>query len=129
MTLEIPKEKWAQFFNDLSRRRFGWTTKIEVMNDSIGDQVLSENLPLNGITVEETGDETTIEIAVGPNTTTHQSHTIVNPEKVAFLGDNERAGGFIEFEEANGTKTLVHIIEPMPITVTYSEYEVFSTAA
>lgn len=128
MTLDIPREKWAQFFSDLSKRRFGWTTKIEVMNDSIGDQILSENLPLNGITSEQTGDETTIEIAVGENTT-HQSHTIVNPGKVAFFGDNERAGGFVEIEEANGTKTLVHIIEPMPVMVSYSEYEVFSTAA
>ena len=128
MTLDIPKEKWAQFFSDLSKRRFGWTTKIEVMNDSIGDQVLSENLPLNGITSEQIGDETTIEIAVGANTT-HQSHTIVNPGKVGFLGVDERAGGFVEIEEANGTKTLVHIIEPMPVMVSYSEYQVFSTAA
>ena len=128
MTLDIPKEKWAQFFSDLSKRRFGWTTKIEVMNESIGDQVLSENLPLNGITSEQTGDETTIEIAVGANTT-HQSHTIVNPGKVAFFGDNERAGGFVEIEEANGTKTLVHIIEPMPMMVSYSECEMFSTVS
>ena len=128
MTLNIPKEKWAQFFSDLSKRRFGWTTKIEVMNDSIGDQILSENLPLNGITFEQTGDETTIEIAVGANTT-HQSHTIVNPGKVAFFGKDEKAGGFVEIEEANGTKTLVHIIEPMPMTVSYSECEMFSTVS
>ena len=128
MTLDIPREKWTQFFIDLSKRRFGWTTKIEVMNDSIGDQILSENLPLNGITAEQTGDETTIEIAVGANTT-HQSHTIVNPGKVAFLGKDERAGGFVEIEEANGTKTLVHIIEPMPIMVSYSECEMFSTVS
>ena len=98
------------------------------MNDSIGDQVLSENLPLNGITFEQTGDETTIEIAVGANTT-HQSHTIVNPGKVAFFGKDEKAGGFVEIEEANGTKTLVHIIEPMPMTVSYSECEMFSTVS
>ena len=128
MTLDIPREKWAQFFSDLSKRRFGWTTRIEVMNDSIGDQVLSENLPLNGITFEQTGDETTIEIAVGENMT-HQSHTIVNPGKVAFFGKDEKAGGFVEIEEANGTKTLVHIIEPMPMTVSYSECEMFSTVS
>ncbi len=128
MTLDIPKEKWAQFFSDLSKRRFGWTTRIEVMNDAIGDQVLSENLPLNGITAEQNGDDTTIEIAVGVNTT-HQSHTIVNPIKVGFLGIDERAGGYVEIEEANGTKTLAHIIKPMPVMVSYSEYEVFATAA
>jgi len=127
MTLDIPREKWAQFFSDLSKRRFGWTTKIEVMNDSIGDQVLSENLPLNGITAEQKGDESAVEISVGENTT-HQSHNIVNPTKVAFLGEGENIGGIVEIEEANGTKTLIHIIEPMPVIVSYSEYEIFSTA-
>ena len=62
MTLNLPKEKWARFFDDLSKRRFGWTTKIEVMNNAVGDQILSENLPLNGITAEQKGDQNTIEI-------------------------------------------------------------------
>jgi len=127
MTLYLPKERWAQFFNDLSKRRFGWTTKIEVMNDSIGDQILSEHLALNGITVEQNGDESTIEISVGEDTT-HQSHSIVNPTKVAFLDDDENIGSIVEIEEENGTKTLVHIISPMPVIVSYSEYEIFSTA-
>ena len=128
MTLDIPREKWAQFFSDLSKRRFGWTTKIEVMNDSIGDQVLSENLPLNGITVEQKGDQSTIEISVGEDTT-HQSHTIVNPTKIAFLGDDENIVGIVEIEETNGTKTLIHIIKPMAVIISRSEYEIFSTAA
>lgn len=128
MTINLPKDKWAQFFDDLSKRRFGWTTKIEVMSESMGDQILSDNLPLNGITVEHSGDESTIEIAVGESTT-HQSHNIANPSKVAFLGDDEKAGGIVEIEEDNGTKTLVHIIEPMPVIVSYSEYEIFSTAS
>ena len=127
MTLNLPKEKWARFFDDLSKRRFGWTTKIEVMSDSVGDQILSENLPLNGITAETKGEDTTLEISVGENTT-HQSHNIVNPTKIAFLSDDEKLGGIVEIEEENGTKTLIHIIEPMPVIVSYSEYEIFSTA-
>ncbi len=127
MTLNLPKEKWAQFFDDLSKRRFGWTTKVEVMSDAVGDQILSENLPLNGITAETKGEDTTLEISVGENTT-HQSHNIINPTKVAFLDDDEKTGGIVEIEEASGTKTLVHIIKPMPVIVSYSEYEIFSTA-
>ena len=128
MSLNLPKEKWAQFFDDLSKRRFGWTTKIEVMSDAVGDQILSENLPLNGITAEQKGDESTVEISVGENTT-HQSHNIVNPTKVAFLGEDERLGGIVEIAEENGTKTLIHIIKPMAVIISRSEYEIFSTAA
>ena len=127
MTLNLPKEKWAQFFDDLSKRRFGWTTKIEVMSDAVGDQILSENLPLNGVTAETKGVDTTLEISVGENTT-HQSHNIVNPTKVAFLGDDEKPGGIVEIEETDGTKTLIHIIKPMPVVVGYAEYEIFATA-
>jgi len=129
MTLDLPEGKWTQFFEDLSKRRFGWTTKIEVMNDSIGDQVLSEGLPLNGITIDQKGDARTIEIAVGENTAHHQSHTIANPRKIAYLDDDKNLGSIVEIEEQNGTKTLLHIIEPMPLLVSYSEYEMFSTAA
>ncbi len=41
------------FFDDLSKRRFEWQTKIEVIKESIGDQILAEGLALNGITLEE----------------------------------------------------------------------------
>ncbi len=84
-------------------------------------------MPLNGITVEQKGDESSIEIAVGEDTT-HQSHNIVNPTKVAFLGDDETIGGIVKIEEENGTKTLVYIIKPIPFIISYTEYEVFSTA-
>ena len=79
--------------------------------------------------IDQKGDERTIEIAVGENTAHHQSHTIANPRKIAFLDDNENLGSIVEIEEQNGTKTLLHIIEPMPLLVRYSEYEIFSTAA
>ena len=127
MTINLPKEKWVRFFDDLNKRRFGWSTKIEVMNDTIGDQVLSNGLPLNGFTVEQKGDQTSIEIALGKTIENHQSHNISNPTKVAFLGENEKNGGIVEIEEENGTKTLVHIIEPMSVVISYSEFELVSS--
>ncbi len=128
MTINLPKDKWLQFFNDLNKRRFGWRTKIEVMSDSIGDQVLSENLFLNGITISEKGEDISIEIAVSKNTA-HQSHNILNPSKVAFLSDGEKSGEIVEIEESNGTKTLVHIIGPVSLIVSYSEFEARTNAA
>jgi hypothetical protein len=123
MTINLPKEKWLQFFDDLNKRRFGWSTKIEVMNDSIGDQVLSEGLPFNGIVL----NNNTIQIAVGNEAKQHQTHNISNPTKVAFLYENEKGGGIVEIEEENGTKTLIHILEPMSVIISYSEYEITST--
>ncbi len=121
MMLDLPKEKWEQFFHDLSKARFGWTTKIEVMNNSIGDQFLSENLPLNGVTAEHKGNLRTIGISVGEDNA-HQTHNIVNPTKVTFLGYHKNLDGIVEIEEENGTKTLVHIFEPVPLTINHAEY-------
>lgn len=126
MTLEIPEKEWNRFFDDLSRRRFEWRSKIEVISDSIGSQILSEDLPLVGITVEEKNGAKVIEIAVGEETAQHQTHNIDNPSKIAFLSDEDNIGGIVEIEEDDGTKTLIHIIEPMPLIFGYTEFEVVS---
>jgi hypothetical protein len=123
MNFEIKKDDWPGFFNSLGRRRFEWITKIEVMNSEMGDQVLTDGLPLNGITVETNGDRTTMDISVGENTDAHQTHNILNPKRVAFLKADENHGDVIDIEEADGTKTLITFIEPMGILVGYQETE------
>jgi hypothetical protein len=119
MTTEIPKEKWAEFFNELSKRRFGWVTKIEVLDESIGDQILSENLPLGGVTFEENADKREIEISVGKDFDRHQTHTISNPVKVEYLDEGNIFGGVIEIEEQNKTHTIVRLLNPLPIDLSF----------
>jgi len=122
MTLNIPKTAWKDFFDDLSKRRFEWKTDVEVLNEDIGDQLLSEGLPLNGITAEEENGVMTIEILVGEGTDKHQTHNVANPARVAFYAKEGEHGGTLEIEEENGTKTLVRISEPRPIEVGYDAY-------
>lgn len=121
MNYEIKKEKWADFFDKLSKRRFEWSTKIEVLASEMGDQVLTEGLPFNGITVETNGDRTTIDISVGENTEFHQTHNISNPKRIAFLAAADNHGDVIDIEEDDGTKTLITFIEPMGIVVGFIE--------
>jgi hypothetical protein len=124
MTIEIPKERWTKFFDDLSKRRFGWETKIEVLDESVGDQILSEGLPLNGVTFEEKSGRHELEIAVGESADQHQTHNIADPTKVAYLDEGDFLGGVIEIEDENGTKTLISLLNPMPVYVGYDEYEI-----
>ena len=119
MTQEVPKKNWKSFFDDLTKRRFEWQTKIEVLSEEIGSQVLDEGLPLVGITADTRGDDTTIEIMVGQDDDHHQTHNIRNPIMIAYLSDEDSPSGIVEFEEESGTKTLVHIIQPMPLVVKY----------
>ena len=65
MTKEITKAEWKQFFDDLSREKLEWKTKIEVMDQETGAQILDEGLPLGGFTYEEATGEDRIEMMVG----------------------------------------------------------------
>lgn len=123
MNFEIKKENWADFFETLSKRRYEWKTRIEVLAGDMGDQVLTEGLPLNGITVETKGDRTTIDISVGENTESHQTHNIKNPTRIAFLAAADTHDDVIDIEEADGTKTLITFIEPMGIIVGYTQID------
>jgi len=127
MNYEIKKENWTDFFETLSKRRYEWKTKIEILNTDIGDQVLTEGLPLNGITVETAGDRTSIDLSVGENTDSHQTHTINNPSKV-IVASYENQGDVIDIEEADGTKTLITFIEPMSIWIEYIEVDIATAA-
>ena len=97
------------------------------MNTDIGDQVLTEGLPLNGITVETAGDRTSIDLSVGENTDSHQTHTINDSSKVIVASD-ENQGDVIDIEEADGTKTLITFIEPMSIWIEYIEVDIATAA-
>ena len=124
MTLNIPRDEWRNFFNDLTKRRFEWKTSLEVINEEIGNQMLNEGLPLEGVTAETKDDQIVIEILLGRDPERHQTHNIFNPAQVAFLPNKADAGGILEIEEKDGTKTLIRILEPMPIESGYGSFRV-----
>ncbi len=129
MKSEIKIADWTKFFDALSKRRFEWLTKVEVLKADIGDQVLTEGLPLNGITVEKKGDNITIDLSVGENTDSFFTHLIKDPSNVEFVAAAGSHGDVINIEEQDGTKTLIQFIEPMGIIVGYTEVESISVAA
>ncbi|HRH43697.1 MAG TPA: DUF5335 family protein [Pyrinomonadaceae bacterium] len=122
-TIEIPKEKWAQFLNDFSKRRFGWGTKVEVLVESIGNQILSEGLILNGITHESKENSCLVEISLGEDADNHQTHTISEPISIAYFVETESHLGVLEITEANNTKTRISLTNPMPVFAGYGFYE------
>ena len=127
MNFEIKKEDWVAFFESLSKRRFEWMTKVEILKTEMGDQVLTDGLPLNGITMETRDDRITIDISVGESTDHHQTHNIIDPVRVAFLAADDHHGDVINVEEADGTKTLITFIEPMGILFGFTKIEMVAT--
>ncbi len=127
ITIEIPKNKWTEFLNDFSKRRFGWETNVELFDEAVGDQMLSEGLALNGVTHEDKSGNCEIEISLGNSAEKHQTHTILKPVKVAYLSENDSHSGVLEIEDGNGTKTLISLIHPMSVYFGYASYESIST--
>lgn len=126
MSIEIPKEKWMQFFKDLSKRRFAWETKIEVKSDGSGKQVLSNGLYLSGVTYQDKAGLREIEISVSKNKKSHQTHSISNPVKISYLSEDKYHDSQLEIEEENGRLTLLRIFNPMPIMVGYAAHHLIS---
>lgn len=129
MTNEIHINQWKQFFDEESRDKLDWLTKVEVLSPESGAQILSEGLPLGGLTFEDKDKSPQIEIVVGKNTAHHQTHNILAPTKVYFRRAAENSGGTIEIEEAGGTKTLIYLTEPANASVKDKDREAAKATA
>lgn len=110
MTQEIQKGDWRSFFDKLSKEKFGWETNVQVLSDATGANMVSEGLPFNGATFEENEEGVSIEITTGESTDRHDSHTVADPQKVAFEPDENGEGGTLDIEDAAGTKTLISFL-------------------
>lgn len=128
MDLELRKADWSTFFDNLNRRRYEWMAEVEVLSPTAGDQVLSNGLPFNGVTVENVGDRISLDISVGETTDHHQTHMIIDPVRIAYLSGDETHSEVVNIEEADGTKTLIRFTEPMSVLFGLSEYSMVLTA-
>jgi len=127
MTKVIKRENWKKFFDELSRKQLDAETNVQVLSDEIGAQVLSEGLPFVGLTFDEKGGESKIELIVGSGTENHQTHNILNPKMVAFESTEGSSFGTLDIEDESETKTLIKFTQSLPVIITYSETEVMST--
>ena len=112
MTRELGRSEWTTFFDELSRDLADWETMVHVLNDDSGAQILSKGLPFNGLTTEEKGGRSVIELLVGAGTADHQTHNIYDPTKVAFSARGRGPAGTLDIEDASGTTTLVTFVQP-----------------
>lgn len=120
-TKELDKQEWTKFFDELSRDRFGWKTRVEVLKDEIGAQVLSDGLPFGGLMFEEKNGGA-IEIMLGEDAGAHQTHTIFNPQKV-FLQTGDDKTEIVEIEDEEGAKILVYFTRQASVLIEYGETE------
>lgn len=106
-TIEIPRQTWAVYFDNLNERALSTPIRLEVENRDIGDQEMTRRLPLVGIDLETKGSEAgDIEVTVG-NERQEFMHHIDNPTRVYLKVDDDGNIDCMEIEDQDNGKTLV----------------------
>jgi hypothetical protein len=106
-TREIPRNEWPDFFDGFSRRHDGWLVTIEILDESLGDQIEVKNQKLKGIVAERRGDPKTIDILVGNSPDEGSTHIIDKPTRVWVEVTGEGAEAALEIESEDHVKTLL----------------------
>ena len=101
-TREIAMDEWRFFFDNASRHYQGREVKIELLGPDLGVHVLSQRLPLMGITVEENpgGGGAEIQIMTGDPEKGNVTHVISAPRHVWIEQEINGGDNAIEIESA-----------------------------
>ena len=106
-TMEIPRQGWFVYFQDLGKRALNHPVRVEVDDLDVGDQALARAPPLLGIELEKKGSgRGDIELLLGDERQEFL-HRIEEAEHV-YIMMNE--GGDLEclsIQDRAGGKTLV----------------------
>lgn len=107
-TIEV--RDWANYFKSFSTKNFGRRVKLEIFGE-LGALEQVKKLPLAGIYVELSGKNAPrVEILMGgisAKEIDYLTHTIGKVKTIMTLRDHENLDSAIEFESADGTKTLM----------------------
>jgi hypothetical protein len=113
-TLEIARDRWRLYFEEVGRLYEGWATTVEVLGRELGDQPAEEDLPLQGISYEISGsDAGNILIELGDIEPAFVTHHVERPRAVRAADTQPGAETDIQIESEDGTITLVHL-RPRP---------------
>jgi len=107
-TIEV--RNWANYFKNFSSKNFARRVKLEIFGE-LGALEQVRKLPLAGIYVELTGKNAPrVEILLGgisAKEIDYLTHTISQVKTIMTLSDRDNSDSAIEFESADGTKTLM----------------------
>jgi hypothetical protein len=110
---EIPSNQWAEFVANFSKFHVGWPVTIETLDQELGDQYLSKDLPLMGMSFDTKGSEPgTLKISAGDNPDIYLDHRVHLPLHIRLEEDTPGGAGSIEIEPAQGPKTLIGFRPP-----------------
>ena len=111
-TQHIPRQEWAIFFDDLSKKWEGQGVALEVFGPEIGDQIEESQMFFAGLTAEVTdkdGRQDKIEMMLGGKPDGHLTHTISAPTEVDLQRADSGAYSALHIKAADGTTSLLRL--------------------
>jgi hypothetical protein len=109
-TLEIRKEKWREYFEDLGRIYGGWAVTLELLLGELGHQRRIDNLPLRGLSYEAKGSRAgDILIETGDLNLPFEVHQIHRPTAVRASAIQPGAEIDVEIEAEEGERAVIRI--------------------
>jgi hypothetical protein len=113
----IPRTEWSRFLEEFSRCHEDWLVTVRILSPSLGSQVESSGLPLEGI-VADAGGHGPISIHLGRSPGQNVEHEIPDPKQVWVEFSAAGAEEALEIESEDGTKTIVEFRSaPLPLEV------------
>lgn len=107
-TIEVTN--WTNYFKSFSKQNINRSVKLEIFGE-LGAMEEVKKLPLAGIYVELSGaNAPRIEILFGGLSaieSAHLTHTVANVQTILVRAGSENLETAVEFESADGTKTLL----------------------
>ena len=111
-TRDIPRDKWMETLDSLSRDLRGETVNVQFSDPEMGYQVEMQHVPLVGVAADlRAGGGPRVEVMVGRADFHHTTHSVLDPQAVRLEEDDQGRPQVLEVEAGNGAKTLV-ILRP-----------------
>lgn len=116
-TIEIPKERWGSYLQVLSKVAAGSRIRMEVIGRELGDQELSNFLPMRMLDFEDRGSERGDLLFTVGNDEDEYTHHIRDAQRLHAGFDEAGALEWLTIEEAGGAKTLIYFQQPFLLEV------------
>ena len=101
--LEIGKEAWSDYFDDLGRVYAGWSVTVDILLGALGEQRRLDNLPLRGFSYDRKGSQAgDILIEAGDLNLAYEVHRIPSPRVVRATTTQSGAEIDLQIESEEG---------------------------
>jgi len=99
-TFSLEKERWHDYFDNFSRVMDTVPATLEVVAETVGDQMAAENKTLNGITYDPKDD--VLELQLGDEV----DHLIHGPKEI-YITEDDNGFSAMEAVDKEGAKHIL----------------------